>query len=145
MEALFMKRSPDEEKNLLLKANDESGIADIIEKVIAIGCKSDKPKSLVGSRKVQPKPKVRYFRLRIDDFSLEIGTSSYTALSFRDKTSVTTMLNNILFSKLPNILQSSLAQKYLVLTLNPIVDLYEDCKNTLSTTFCKFVQEEAKL
>lgn len=54
------------------------------------------------------------------------------------------MLNNMLYSKLPNILQSTISQKYLVLTLNPIVDLYEECKNTLSTTFCKFVQEEAK-
>lgn len=54
------------------------------------------------------------------------------------------MFNNLLFSKLPNILQSTLSQKYLVLTLNPIVDLYEDCKNTLSTTFCKFIQEESK-
>jgi hypothetical protein len=47
------------------------------------------------------------------------------------------MLNNILYSKLPDILQSSISQKYLILTLNPIVDLYEDCKNTLSTTFCR--------
>lgn len=47
------------------------------------------------------------------------------------------MLNNVLYSKLPNTLQSSLAQKYIVLTLNPIVDLYEDCKNTLSSTFCR--------
>jgi len=35
-----------------------------------------------------------------------------------------------------------MTQKHLVLTLNPIVDLYEDCKNTLSTTFCKHMQEE---
>lgn len=47
------------------------------------------------------------------------------------------MLNNILYSKLPDILQSAITQKYLVLTVNPIVDLYEDCKNTLSTTFCR--------
>lgn len=51
------------------------------------------------------------------------------------------MINNILYSKLPNILQSSLAQKYIVLCLNPIVDLYEDCKNTLSTTFCRATEE----
>ena len=54
------------------------------------------------------------------------------------------MLNNILYSKLPNVLQSNLSQKHLVLTLNPIVDLYEDCKNTLSTTFCKTMQDEVK-
>lgn len=80
----------------------------------------------------------------MDDFSLEVGSSSFTNLSFRDKMSVSAMLNNILYSKLPNTLQSTISQKYLVLTLNPIVDLYEDCKNTLSTTFCKFVQEEPK-
>jgi hypothetical protein len=49
----------------------------------------------------------------------------------------TNMLNNIIYSKLPDILQSAISQKYLILTLNPIVDLYEDCRNTLSTTFCK--------
>lgn len=49
----------------------------------------------------------------------------------------TNMLNNILYSKLPDILQSTISQKYLILTLNPIVDLYDDCRNTLSTTFCK--------
>lgn len=47
------------------------------------------------------------------------------------------MLNNIIYSKLPDTLQSAISQKYLILTLNPIVDLYEDCRNTLSTTFCK--------
>ena len=49
----------------------------------------------------------------------------------------TNMLNNIIYSKLPDTLQSAISQKYLILTLNPIVDLYEDCRNTLSTTFCK--------
>lgn len=34
------------------------------------------------------------------------------------------MLNNILYSKLPDILQSAITQKYLILTVNPIVDLY---------------------
>jgi len=47
------------------------------------------------------------------------------------------MLNNILYSKLPDILQSSMSQKHVILTLNPIVDLYEDCKNTLNITNCK--------
>lgn len=56
------------------------------------------------------------------------------------------MLNNILYSKLPDIMQSVITQKYLVLTVNPIVDLYEDCRNTLSTTFCRAVpaREEEK-
>lgn len=50
------------------------------------------------------------------------------------------MLNNILYSKLPDIMQSAITQKYLVLTVNPIVDLYDDCRNTLSTTFCRASQ-----
>lgn len=54
------------------------------------------------------------------------------------------MLNNIIYSKLPDILQSAISQKYLILTLNPIVDLYEDCRNTLSTTFCKATQIQIK-
>lgn len=97
----------------------------VIDKVIALGYKNEKPKDKLASpRKTQSKPKVRYFKLKAGDFALEIGTSSFTSLGFREKTSVTSMLNNILYSKLPNILQSSLAQKYIVLTLNPIVDLY---------------------
>lgn len=43
----------------------------------------------------------------------------------------------MLYSKLPNVLQSAHGQKYLVLTLNPIVDLYDDCKNILSVTTCR--------
>lgn len=73
---------------------------------------------------MQSKPKVRYFRISMGDFSLEIGTSSHTSFSFRDKTTTAAMFNKILYSKLPNILQSSMTQKHLVLTLNPIVDLY---------------------
>ena len=119
---------------------------EIIDKVISLGYKSDKQKDkvMVSPRKGQSKPKVRYFKLKIGDFCLEIGTSSFTSLSFREKVSVTSMINNILYSKLPNILQSSLAQKYVVLCLNPIVDLYEDCKNTLSTTFCRAMAEEVR-
>jgi hypothetical protein len=49
----------------------------------------------------------------------------------------TSMLNNILYSKLPDVLQSNASQNYLILTLNPIVSLYEECKNTLSATFCR--------
>ena len=114
--------------------------------MISLGYKKDKNKerSLGGSRKVVSKPKVRYFRVSIGNFSLEIGSSSHTSYTFREKVSVTGMLNNILYSKLPNVLQSNLSQKHLVLTLNPIVDLYEDCKNTLSTTFCKTMQDEVK-
>lgn len=47
---------------------------------------------------------------------------------------ISTFYNNILFSKLPDVLQSSYGQKYIILTLNPIVELYEDSKNILSIT-----------
>jgi len=52
---------------------------------------------------------------------------------------ISSFYNNVLFSKLPDVLQSSYGQKYLILTLNPIVDLYEDCKNTLNVTLCRVV------
>jgi hypothetical protein len=47
------------------------------------------------------------------------------------------MLNNIFYTKLLDILQSLISQKHLLLVINPIVDLYEDCKNTLSATLYK--------
>ena len=127
-----------------MSGDSKQSVVEVIDKVISLGYKSDKSKdkSLTGSRKVQSKPKVRYFRITIGDFSLEVGTSSHTSFSFRDKTTPSAMINKILYSKLPNILQSSMTQKHLVLTLNPIVDLYEDCKNTLSATFCKHIQED---
>lgn len=75
---------------------------------------------------------------------MEVGTSSFTGLSFRDKMTPASMLNNIIYSKLPDILQSTISQKYMILTLNPIVDLYEDCRNTLSTTFCRANQIQVK-
>jgi len=43
-------------------------------------------------------------------------------------------INTVVYSKLPNILQSSLTNYHIITTLNPIVSLYEDCKNTLSIT-----------
>jgi hypothetical protein len=39
-----------------------------------------------------------------------------------------------MYSKLPNILQPTYCQRFIILTLNPIIDLYDDCKNTLSVT-----------
>jgi hypothetical protein len=43
-------------------------------------------------------------------------------------------LNNIVFSKLNNVLQSTVCNYQIITTLNPIVSLYEECKNTLSVT-----------
>jgi len=111
--------------------------------VIALGQKKEKKndKYIVSSpRRALSKPKVRYFSISVDDFSLEVGTSSFTNLVFRDKASSSNMLNNIFYTKLPDILQSIISQKHLILVINPIVDLYEDCKNTLSTTICKNIQ-----
>jgi hypothetical protein len=111
----------------------------LIEKIIGLGHKNEKIKEKysVSPRKGQSKPKIRYFNIRIGDFYLEMGSSSFTALTFRDKMTSSNMLSNVLYSKLPDILQSSISNKYLILTLNPIVDLYEECRNTLSTTLCK--------
>jgi hypothetical protein len=113
-----------------------------MNQVIALGYKNDKGKDKYGMspKKRQSKPKVRYFNFIANSFYLEIGTSSFANLSFREKMTPINMLNNILYSKLPDILQSSISQKYLILTINPIVDLYEECKNTLSTTFCRAYQ-----
>jgi hypothetical protein len=56
---------------------------------------------------------------------IEIATSSFTNIFLKEKDDASTFYNNVLYSKLPNILQSAYGQKYLVFTLNPIVDLYE--------------------
>lgn len=58
---------------------------DIINKVIALGYKNEKGRVHTASspRKVQPKPKVRYFSFQADQFRLEVGSSSFTGISFR--------------------------------------------------------------
>lgn len=136
---VFIKRSQEEEKNSEERGETRERAREVIDRVIGLGSKGEKGKER-GGKKGQAKPKVRYFRVRAGEFSLEVGTSSYTGLAFREKMTATSMLNNILYSKLPDVLQSALSQKYLVLTLNPIVDLYEDCRNTLSTTLCRAVE-----
>ena len=50
---------------------------------------------------------------------------------------LTEALNNIAYSKLPNSLQPTDIWRQFILVLNPIVSLYEDCKNTLSIVNCK--------
>jgi hypothetical protein len=58
-------------------------VTDLIEKVIKLGAgdlkKSDK---IIGGRKAE-KPRICYFSLRINDFCLEIATSSFTHLVIR--------------------------------------------------------------
>ena len=84
--------------------------------------------------KKSDKPRVCYFNIRINEFCLEIATSSFTNIPVREKDSLSTFYNNILFSKLPDVLQNTASQKYLILPVNPIVELYEDCKNVLAAT-----------
>lgn len=128
-EALFLKRSQDESKNSSDQGNDKRSVVEVMNKVIALGYKNDKGSSGRGHtssspRKVQSKPKVRYFSFHTDHFRFELASSSFTNLSFRTNTTPASMLNHILYSRLPNILQSSLAQQNLILTINPIVDRY---------------------
>lgn len=138
-EALFLKRSQDESKNGSEQGSDKKAVVDIVNKVVALGYRQEKGRTLTASspRKAQPKPKVRYFSFQADQFRLELASSSFTGLSFRQSTTPREMLNHILYSRLPHILQSSRAHQHLVLTINPIVDLYEHCRNTLSATFCR--------
>jgi hypothetical protein len=124
-----MKRSAEEEKNWTEKSNDKEGVITILERVLSQCVKGDK-------KKKQSRPKIRYLCIRINNWRLEIGTSSYTGVSLREK-GAPSMLNSLFFGKLPDVLQSSTGQKYLILTINPIVDLYEECKNTLSANLCK--------
>lgn len=126
-----MKRSIEEEKNAYMEANDKESIFELIEQVIGLGIKNDKKGQV---KKGHSKPKVRYFCVKIGELSIEIVTSSHTSINFRDRNTQVEMLNHIVYSKLPNILQSSTSQKHLILTLNPIVDLYEECRNTLSAS-----------
>ena len=95
------------------------------------------------------KARLTYFSFKIKSFSFEIATSSFTGIPMREKDILPTFYSKVLFSKLPDILQTSYGQKYLILTLNPIVELYEDCKNILNATlyrsqFTKSKEEEAK-
>lgn len=68
------------------KGRSRQEIIDIINKVIALGYKNEKAKESkfnVSPRKGQSRPKVRFFSFTADNFYFEIGTSSFTNLSFR--------------------------------------------------------------
>lgn len=51
-------------------------------------------------------------------------------------------VNTVVYSKLPNVLQSSLTNYHIITTLNPIVNLYEECRNTLSITLVPFNNQQ---
>lgn len=46
-------------------------------------------------------------------------------------------LNNICYARIPNGLQQTDCHRQIILTVNPIVSLYDDCKNTLAIANCK--------
>lgn len=127
-EALYLKRSQEEARNSSEHATDKNAVAEVINKVVALGYRNEKGKERMlpasSPKKNQAKPKVRYFSLQADQFRLELASSSFTGISFRPSVPPTALLNHILYSRLPDVLQSSRARQHLVLTLNPIVDLY---------------------
>ena len=96
------------------------------------------PKKHQLKKKSQSKPKARIFKINIgEDLSLEIITSSFTNIAIRDNMTLTETLNNICYARLPNGLQHIDCHRQIILTVNPIVSLYEDCKNTLAISNCK--------
>ena len=71
------------------------------------------------------KGRVCYFGVRMDDFGLEVATSSLTQVPSREKELLQTLYNNVIYSRLKSVLPPSHSQKYMILTVNPIVELYE--------------------
>lgn len=102
------------------------------------------PKKHESKKKSQSKPKARIFKINIgEDLSLEIITSSFTNIPIRDNMTLTETLNNVCYARIPNGLQQTDCHRQIILTVNPIVSLYEDCKNTLTISNCKkAVQQE---
>ena len=111
----------------------KNAVLEAIEAAIGVS----KDKGVSSPKKGAQRGCVRYLRVTGESWEIEVGTSSYTGVNLRDKMSPSAMLNHILYSKLPDVLQSTLAHKHLVLTLNPIVSLYEETKHTLAATLCK--------
>jgi len=65
-------------------------------------------------------------------------TTSYLNPFVKNNETFIDYLNTIVFSKLPNILQSSNTNYHIITLINPIVNEYEECKNTLSITMVPF-------
>lgn len=138
IELFFIKASPDPQKKLELTAHTKYEVEQALDKIIQMAQKS--PKKAEVKKKAQPKPKVRYLKLVQGELYLEIITTSFTNFSLRDSQTVTQALNNIAYSRLPNSLQPIDIWRQFILVLNPIVSLYEECKNTLSIINCKKTQ-----
>lgn len=104
--------------------------------MLSLAAKS--PKKQDAKKKGQSKPKARIFKISFgEELSLEIITSSFTNVVIRDNMTLTETLNNICYARLPNSLQETDCFREIILTVNPIVSLYEDCKNTLAISNCK--------
>lgn len=88
-------------------------------------------------KKTVSKPKARYFRFTQGEDFIEIITTSFTNIAFREGLTFSEAFNNIGYSRLPNALQPVECQRQVILTLNPIVSLYDDCRNMLSLLTCK--------
>jgi hypothetical protein len=80
------------------------------------------------------KPKIRYFNITIGSFTLEIFTTSYLNPFIKQGETLVDYLSTVVFSKLPNVLQASQTNCQIIATINPIVNLYDECRNTLSIT-----------
>jgi hypothetical protein len=64
-----MIRSQEEEKSRTEKGGDKKSINEIIDRVISLGCKSEKGKEKqLLQKKMQSKPKIRYFSFKTGNF-----------------------------------------------------------------------------
>lgn len=134
--AEFIKASQNSEDRIEMSGKNREEIEEIFEKVISMATKS--PKKHEAKKKGQSKPKARIFKISLgEDLSLEIITSSFTNVAIRDNMTLSETLNHICYARLPNSLQQMDCHRQIILTVNPIVSLYEDCKNTLSLSNCK--------
>ena len=135
MYAEFIMASQNPEEKVELRGKNKEEIEAVIERVILMTQKS--PKKHDGRKKSPSKPKARIFKIIIGELSLEVITSSFTSVTIRDSTTVTDALNHLCYARLPNALQQVDCYRQIILTVNPIVSLYEDCRNTLALSNCK--------
>ncbi len=114
---------------------DVEKILDTVEK---LGTKNPPSShSKIGAKKQPSKPKIRQFCVRVNDYILEIITSSHTVSPVKDNSCLSDALNQLVYSKSGDLLQLSSSNKQIVLTLNPIVQNYEECRNALLLLNCK--------
>ena len=123
-----------------MKGNVVEDVEKILDTVEKLGTKnqaSGHSASKIMGKKQPSKPKIRQFCVRINDYILEIVTSSHTVLPIKDHSCLSDALNQMIYCKSGDLLQLSASNKQVVLTLNPIVQNYEECKNALALLHCK--------